>query len=150
MLCLKRDFSFFRESRELSKKIYVGNLSFQTTEDQVREMFSEYGDVESVAYITDRDTGRFRGFCFVEMEASAADSAIEALDGQEFDGRNLRVNEARPREDRRGGGNRGGGGYRGGGGNRGGGGYRGGGGNRRDDFGGGNRRDDYGGGNRRW
>ena len=104
-------------------------------------MFSEYGDVESVAYITDRDTGRFRGFCFVEMEASAADSAIEALDGKDFDGRNLRVH--------------GGGGYRGGGGgNRGGGGYRGGGGNRRDDFGGGNRRDDYGGGggggNRRW
>jgi len=130
----------------LAKKIYVGNLSFQATEDQVRELFAEYGEVESVAYITDRDTGRFRGFCFVEMEASAADSAIEALDGKDFDGRNLRVNEARPREDRRGGGgNRGGGGYRGGGGgNRGGGGYRGGGDrDRRDNYGGG-------GGNRRW
>lgn len=110
----------------MSKKIFVGNLSFQTSEDQVRELFSEYGEVASVAYITDRDTGRFRGFCFVEMGASEADAAIEALDGQDFDGRNLRVNEARPRENR--GGNRGGGGYRGGG-NRG----------RRDNYGGGNR-----------
>ena len=135
----------------MSKKIYVGNLSFQTTEQEVNDLFAEYGEVESVAYITDRETGRFRGFCFVEMEASAADSAIEALDGKDFGGRNLRVNEARPREDRRGGG---GGGYRGGGGNRGGGGYRGGGGNRGGGggYGGGNRdrRDNYGGGGNRW
>ena len=134
----------------MSKKIYVGNLSFQTTEQEVNDLFAEYGEVESVAYITDRETGRFRGFCFVEMEASAADSAIEALDGKDFGGRNLRVNEARPREDRRGGG---GGGYRGGGGNRGGGGYRGGGGNRGGGGyrGGGNdRRDNYGGGGNRW
>jgi len=116
----------------LSKKIYVGNLSFQATEDDVREMFDAHGTVESVAMINDRDTGRFRGFCFVEMPDSEAMAAIEALDGIEKDGRTLRVNEARPREER--GGRRGGGGNRGGG-NRGGG-------NR----GGGNRRDDYGGG----
>ncbi|MCA9936291.1 MAG: RNA-binding protein [Anaerolineales bacterium] len=122
--------------------MYVGNLSFNATEDQVRNLFEEYGAVESVAMITDRDTGRFRGFCFVEM-ASGADAAIEALDGQEVDGRNLRVNEARPREERGGGGGprRGGGGYRGGGG-----GQRGG--QRRDNF---DRSNDFGGGNdRRW
>lgn len=101
----------------MSKKIYVGNLSYQATEEQVRDLFSEFGEVESVAMINDRDTGRFRGFCFVEMDDDDADAAIEALDGQEIDGRSLRVNEARPREDRgggrrggsRGGGNRGGG-----------------------------------------
>lgn len=117
----------------MSKKIYVGNLSFQATEDEVRDMFEAYGTVESIAMINDRDTGRFRGFCFVEMADSEATAAIEALDGQDHGGRSLRVNEARPREER-GGGNRGGGGYRGGGGNRGGG-NRGSGGNR----GGGNR-----------
>ena len=112
MLCLKRDFSFFRESRELSKKIYVGNLSFQTTEDQIRDLFAEYGEVESVAFITDRDTGRFRGFCFVEMETSEANAAINALDSLEMNGRTLKVNEAKPREERSGGNNqRGGGGY---------------------------------------
>jgi cold-inducible RNA-binding protein len=97
----------------LSKKVYVGNLSFDATEDSVRELFAEYGEVESVAWITDRDTGRFRGFCFVEMNTEGANKAISALDGKEVDGRNLRVNEARPREDRRGG--RRGGGRRGGG-----------------------------------
>lgn len=120
----------------LSKKIYVGNLPFQATEDNVRDMFEAYGTVESIAMINDRDTGRFRGFCFVEMPDSEAMAAIEALDGNDYDGRSLRVNEARPREER-GGGSRGGGGYRGGG-NRGGGNR---GGNR-----GGGRRDDYGGG----
>ena len=90
----------------MSKKIYVGNLSFDATEEQVRELFAEYGTVESIAMITDRDSGRFRGFCFVELEASAADKAIKALDGQSFAGRDLRVNEARPREERSGGGNR--------------------------------------------
>jgi RNA recognition motif-containing protein len=90
----------------LAKKIYVGNLSFDATEDQVTEMMSEYGKVESMAWITDRDSGRFRGFCFVEMEESAANAAINALNDKELDGRNLRVNEARPREDRGGRGGR--------------------------------------------
>lgn len=106
----------------MSKKIYVGNLSFQATEDQVRGLFTEFGNIESLAMINDRDTGRFRGFAFVEMEDSAANAAINALNGKEFDGRELTVNEARPREERSGGG---GGGYRGGGG---------GGGNRRNDY----------------
>lgn len=100
----------------MSKKIYVGNLSFSATEDEVRELFAQYGEMESIAMINDRDTGRFRGFCFVEMEAGEADAAIAALDGLEFGGRSLRVNEARPREERSGGGGRRGGG--GGGGNR--------------------------------
>ncbi len=104
----------------MSKKLYVGNLSFNTTEDEVRALFEAHGSVESVAWITDRDTGRFRGFCFVEMDDAGATAAISALDGQDFQGRDLRVNEARPREDR---GGRGGGrgGYNRGGGNRGGG-----------------------------
>jgi cold-inducible RNA-binding protein len=92
----------------LSKKIYVGNLSFDATEEQVNELFAQYGKVDSVAMITDRDSGRFRGFSFVEMEDSAANAAIKALNDTEMDGRVLRVNEARPREER-GGGN---GGYR--------------------------------------
>ena len=108
----------------MSKKIYVGNLSFQATEDQVRDLFSEFGNIESIAMITDRETGRFRGFAFVEMEDSAANAAIKALNGKQVGDRELTVNEARPREERSGGS---GGGYRGGGG----GGYRGGsGGNR--------------------
>ena len=78
----------------------------------MRDLFAEYGEVESVAWITDRDTGRFRGFCFVEMEPSAADAAIAALDGKELEDRNLRVNEARPPENRSGGGGRRGGGPR--------------------------------------
>lgn len=89
----------------------MGNLPFQATESEVREMFAEYGTIESVAMITDRDTGRFRGFCFVEMPTADADKAIAALDGRDVDGRSLRVNEARPREDRpqrSGGGSRGG------------------------------------------
>ena len=124
----------------MSKKVYVGNLSFDATEDSVRELFAEYGNVESVAWITDRDTGRFRGFCFGEMDSADANKAISALDGKDVDGRNLKVNEAKPREDRSGGGGRrgGGGGYNrgGGGGNRGGGS---GGGNRYPDSGGGSR-----------
>jgi RNA recognition motif-containing protein len=93
----------------LAKKVYVGNLSFDATEQQVRDLFAEYGTVDSVSWITDRDTGRFRGFAFVEMENSAAAAAIKALDGMELDGRALKVNEARPREERPssgGGGNR--------------------------------------------
>ncbi|MBP6789126.1 MAG: RNA-binding protein [Candidatus Promineofilum sp.] len=119
----------------MTKKVYVGNLSFGATEDQVRDLFSEFGEIQSIAMINDRDTGRFRGFAFVEMEDSAANAAIKALNGKEVDGRELSVNEARPREERSGGGggygggNRsGGGGY--GGGNRSGGSGYGGGGNR--------------------
>ncbi len=103
---------------KLSKKIYVGNLSFEATEDQVRELFAQHGTVESVALINDRDTGRFRGFGFVEMDDASANKAIKALDGAEVDGRALRVNEARPQEDRPrsfGGDRQGGGGNRGGG-----------------------------------
>jgi RNA recognition motif-containing protein len=98
------------ENSKLAKKLYVGNLPFSTTEDEVRELFEEFGAIESLAMINDRDTGRFRGFCFIEMESDAADEAINALNGTAFSGRNLTVNEARPREDRGGGGNRGGGG----------------------------------------
>lgn len=90
----------------MSKRVYVGNLSFGATEEQVNELFSQFGEVESVAMINDRNTGRFRGFCFVEMEDSAADEAIEALNDSELDGRTLKVNEARPREDRGKGGRR--------------------------------------------
>lgn len=96
------------ESVNVSKKIYVGNLSFDATEAEVRELFAQHGTVESVALITDRDTGRFRGFGFVEMEESAANAAIKALDGKDMNGRALKVNEAKPRE-ARGGGDRGGG-----------------------------------------
>ena len=84
----------------MSKKLYVGNLSFEATEEQVRGLFAEHGEIESLAMITDRDSGRFRGFCFVELEASAANAAIKALNGQSVDGRDLRVNEAKPREER--------------------------------------------------
>ena len=84
----------------MEKRIYVGNLSFGTQEDALRELFEPYGDVESVNIITDRQTGRSKGFGFVEMaDPQAARDAIAALDGGEFEGRNLRVNEARPRPD---------------------------------------------------
>ncbi len=97
----------------MSKKIYVGNLPFSASDDEVRDMFGEFGTVESVNLITDRDTGRPRGFGFVEM-SDGADEAIQALHQKDMGGRSLNVNEARPREDR---GNRGGGGGgRGGGG----------------------------------
>ena len=99
----------------MSKKIYVGNLSYGMTEVQVRELFEEHGTVESIAWITDRDTGRFRGFCFVEMEESAANAAIKSINGQLIDGRELNVNEARPKNDSK---SRSGGGGGGGGGNR--------------------------------
>lgn len=109
------------------KKLYVGNLPFDTDEEQVRELFSTYGDVHSVDMINDRDTGRFRGFCFVAMDNSEADAAAVALNGYSFGGRPLKVNEAKPREERpagAGGGGRGGfGGGRPDNRNRGGGGY---------------------------
>ena len=84
----------------MSKRIYVGNLPYSATEDEVRDLFSQHGEIISVAMITDRETGRFRGFCFVEMEDAEADAAIAALNEQDMGGRPLRVNEPRPREDR--------------------------------------------------
>jgi RNA recognition motif-containing protein len=117
----------------VAKKLYVGNLTYDTTEDNLVELFSEFGEVLSAQIIIDRDTNRSKGFGFVEM-ADGADEAANALNGQDFRGRNLTVNEARPREprDNRGGGGGGygggGGGYGGGGGRSGGGGYGGGGG----------------------
>ncbi len=88
------------ERGSMSKKIYVGNLPFSATEDSIRELFAQHGAVESVALITDRDTGRPRGFGFVEMPEEAANAAISALDKKDFGGRALTVNEAKPREDR--------------------------------------------------
>ncbi len=82
----------------MSKNIYVGNLPFSATETELREVFSQHGDVHSVNVVTDRDTGRSRGFGFVEMDTEGASKAIAALDQYEMDGRNLRVNEAKPRE----------------------------------------------------
>jgi len=94
----------------MSKKIYVGNLSFQTTETDITEAFSGFGPVESVSIITDRDTGRSKGFGFVQMADQAdADKAITALNGTELGGRSLTVNEARPMEKRESGGFGGGG-----------------------------------------
>lgn len=84
----------------MPKKIYVGNLPFSATDDEVRALFNEYGVVDSVNLITDRETGRPRGFGFVEM-SEGADEAIQALNRYEMGGRSLNVNEARPREDRR-------------------------------------------------
>jgi RNA recognition motif-containing protein len=95
-----------RQNEEnMSKKIYVGNLPFSATEDEIRQLFGQYGSVSSVSLITDRDTGSPRGFGFVEMEDGASE-AISALNNHELGGRNLKVNEARPREDRGGGGGR--------------------------------------------
>ncbi len=115
------------------KKLYVGNLAFQTTSQDLQELFAQAGTVESASVIEDRDTGQSKGFAFVEMSTEEeAAAAIEQFNGKEVAGRALKVNEARPKENRSGGGGRGGfGGNRGGGGgNRGGGGYgRGGGGN---------------------
>ncbi|MBX3374191.1 MAG: RNA-binding protein [Phycisphaeraceae bacterium] len=96
--------------------IYVGNLSFNTSEDSLRDLFSQHGTVSRVSIVTDRDTGRPRGFAFVEMpDAAQGRAAIEACNGAALDGRTLTVNEARPREERSGGGGGGGrGGDRGG------------------------------------
>ena len=106
----------------MSKNIYVGNLAFTATAEDLREWFSAYGEVTKAQITTDRETGRSRGFGFVEM-ASGGDEAINALNGAQVGGRNLTVNEARPREDRP----RTGGGFGGGGGGSGGGGGGGGG-----------------------
>ncbi|MBA4124938.1 MAG: RNA-binding protein [Acidobacteria bacterium] len=119
----------------MSTKLYVGNLSFNTSNEDLQELFAQAGTVESANVVEDRDTGRSRGFGFVEMSsAEEVKAAIEQLNGKEIDGRSLTVNEARPREERGGGG---GGGNRGGGGGRGG--YGGGGGGNRGGGGGGSR-----------
>jgi RNA recognition motif-containing protein len=115
-----------------SKNLYVGNLPFSTTQTDLEQLFGQYGTVTKAQVITDRETGRSRGFGFVEM-SSGAEEAINALNNAEFQGRRLTVNEAKPREDRPRGG--GGGGYGGGGGGRGG--YGGGGGGGRGGYGGG-------------
>ena len=98
----------------MGKKLYVGNIPFTATEDELRSLFEQHGSVESINVITDRETGRPRGFAFVEMDASAADAAMQALDGKDMGGRSLRVNEANERG-AGGGGGRGGGGRGGGG-----------------------------------
>lgn len=104
------------------KNIYVGNISFQTTEQELDAAFSAYGQVDRVQIIKDRDTGQARGFAFVEMPVNAdADKAMAALNGAELGGRTLTVNEARPREARAGGGGGGGNRFAGGGGRPGGG-----------------------------
>jgi cold-inducible RNA-binding protein len=101
----------------LAQKIYVGNLPFDSSEGAVERLFAEYGTVLSVALPTDRETGRPRGFGFVEMESADASKAITSLNGTDFGGRQLNVNEAKPRESggRGGYGGGGGGGYNGGG-----------------------------------
>ncbi len=122
----------------MSMKLYVGNLAFQTSSNDLQQLFGQAGTVESASVIEDRDTGRSRGFGFVEMASKEeGEAAISQFNGKEFNGRNLTVNEARPREDR---GNRGGGGGRGG---YGGGGGRGG---NRGGYGGGGGRGGHGGG----
>ncbi|MBK9324200.1 MAG: RNA-binding protein [Bdellovibrionaceae bacterium] len=124
----------------MGKKLYVGNLPYSIDDARLHSQFAEFGAVASAKVITDRETGRSKGFGFVEMDSdSEADSAIEKLNGAELDGRAINVSEARPQAPREGGGGRGGprggggggrGGYGGGGGGRGGGGYGGGGGGR--------------------
>src|SRR5579875_885274 len=129
----------------MGKKLYVGNLSYQVDSSELEQLFGQYGQVASAQIINDRDTGRSKGFGFVEMaNDNEADAAVQALNGQQHNGRALTVNEARPREDRGGGGGGyggggggggrrgGGGGYGGGGGGGGRGGYGGGGGGRGD------------------
>jgi cold-inducible RNA-binding protein len=139
----------------MSIKLYVGNLSFQTSSDDLRDLFAQAGTVESANVVEDRDTGRSRGFGFVEMASKEeGEAAITQFNGKEFNGRSLTVNEARPREDRggRGGGGGGGRGGFGGGGGGGRGGYGGGGGGGNRGGGGGYGGGGGGGGNRepRW
>ena len=120
----------------MGNKLYVGNLAYAVRDEDLNQAFGQFGTVTSAKVMMDRDTGRSKGFGFVEMSNDQeAQAAIQALNGQQIEGRTLTVNEARPKEDRGGGGGRGGGGYGGGGG---------GGGGRRGGFGGG------GGGGRRY
>ncbi len=127
----------------MSMKLYVGNLAFQTSSEDLQQLFAQAGTVESASVVEDRETGRSRGFGFVEMSSKEEGAAaIEQFNGKEVNGRNLTVNEAKPRENRGGGGGGGRGGYGGGGGG-GRGGYGGGGGGNRGGGGG------YGGGNDR-
>src|SRR5688500_1527856 len=125
----------------MGKKLYVGNLSYNASSSDLEQLFGQHGTVQSAEVIADRDTGRSKGFGFVEMGSDEeAQAAIAALNGQEHDGRALTVNEARPKENRTGGGgggSRGGYGGGGGGGRSGGGGYGGGGGGGRGGYGGG-------------
>jgi len=103
----------------MGRKLYVGNLPYSVTEESLKEKFSQFGQVESVNLIIDRDTGRSKGFGFVEMGSDAeAQAAIKSLDGTDYEGRPLRINEAKPQQKRSGGGGYGGGGggYGGGGG----------------------------------
>ena len=102
----------------MTKRIFVGNLSYQTTEGDLTGLFEQAGEVESATIITDRDTGRSKGFGFVEMGSENAEKAIAQFNGTELNGRSLTVNEARPREERSGGGRNSNGGGRGGYGNR--------------------------------
>src|SRR5580698_1125453 len=126
----------------MGKKLYVGNLSYDVDSSALEQLFSPHGQVVSAQIINDRDTGRSKGFGFVEMSSDEeAQAAIAALNGQEHQGRALTVNEAKPREDRPRGGGGGGGGYGGGGGGGGRGGYGGGGGGRGGFGGGGGGRD---------
>ena len=150
----------------VGKKLYVGNLSYRVTDESLAEIFAQYGSVVKAQVVMDRDTGRSRGFGFVEMgDDESAQAAIDGMHDREFEGRRLTVNEARERESRGGGGGGGygggggGGGYGGGGGGRSGGygggggrregGYGGGGGRREGGYGGGRREGGYGGGGRR-
>src|SRR5205085_2698433 len=122
----------------MSMKLYVGNLAFKTSSEDLQQLFAQAGTVESASVVEDRDTGRSRGFGFVEMASKEeGEAAIAQFNGKELDGRSLTVNEARPREDR---GGRGGGGGGGRGGYGGGGGGRGGGGGGRGGYGGGGNR----------
>jgi RNA recognition motif-containing protein len=105
----------------MAKRLFVGGLSYETTSDELKELFSKIGEVTAADVITDKFTGQGKGFAFVEFADDAnADKAIKELDGTEYNGRKIVVNEARPREERSSGGydNRGGGGFRGGGGSR--------------------------------
>jgi RNA recognition motif-containing protein len=131
----------------MGKKLYVGNLSYQVDSSQLEQLFGAHGQVVSAQIINDRDTGRSKGFGFVEMSSDQeAQAAIAALNGQQHEGRALTVNEARPREERSGGGGGGRGGFGGGGGGGRGGFGGGGGGGGRGGFGGGGRGGDRGGG----
>ncbi len=80
--------------------LYVGNLSYKTTEESIQQLFSKFGEVQSVKFITDRQTGKFRGFGFVEMESEEAENAVKELNGSEFDGRSIKVHEAKERTER--------------------------------------------------